>query len=239
MSSSSEWVLYYWPLAGRGEFVRLVFEEAGVPYKEINDVELLSKNFKKIDLPPSEDFSFPCFAPPVIKKGDFVLSQTPVICEYLGKKFGLYPDGGEEEEYHARQFNLTIHDFIADGRLAFHGRNHTESYYTQKEETQTYIDFFVKNRLPKWLRNLEHLLNANYGKHGGKGYAIGTKMTYVDLALLHVLRATESQFPAPWEELKGSFPLCREFKERMSQRPNLAAYFKSDRCRPFEGNSMM
>ena len=44
-----------------------------------------------------------------------MLSQTPVICKYLGKKFGLYPDN-EEDEFHADQVNITIHDFIAEGK---------------------------------------------------------------------------------------------------------------------------
>ena len=27
--------LYYWPIQGRGEFIRLAFEEAGVPYEDV------------------------------------------------------------------------------------------------------------------------------------------------------------------------------------------------------------
>ena len=62
LAMSDEWVLYYWPLAGRGEFVRLVFEEAGVKYKEVNDdIRNLINN--------GGLGGFPVFAPPVIKKG--------------------------------------------------------------------------------------------------------------------------------------------------------------------------
>ena len=33
-TSEKPWDLYYWPgLQGRGEFVRLVLEDAGVPYR--------------------------------------------------------------------------------------------------------------------------------------------------------------------------------------------------------------
>ena len=67
---------------------------------------------------------------------------------------------------------------------------------------------------------------------------VGDKLTYVDLGVLHILRATASQFAEKWNELQ-SVPLLKTFKERMEARPNLAAYFKSSRCRPFEGNSMM
>ena len=67
---------------------------------------------------------------------------------------------------------------------------------------------------------------------------LGSKLTYVDLAVLHVLRATEAQFSEPWRAMT-SVPLLKAFKVRLESRPNLAAYFKSERCKPFEGNSMM
>ena len=48
--------------------------------------------------------------------GNFSLAQTPVICKYLGKKFGLYPET-EEDIWHAEQVNATIHDYIAEGTI--------------------------------------------------------------------------------------------------------------------------
>ncbi|XP_035669728.1 glutathione S-transferase P-like isoform X2 [Branchiostoma floridae] len=235
-SEEPEWVLYYWgcppgvkPFPGRGEFVRLIFEEAGVKFREVNDFEVLKKLFFT-----EKQKGFYAFAPPMIQRGKFRLSQTSVICSYLGKQFGLWPES-EEDQWRAQQLNITIHDFIAEGRLAFHGRNPVESYYTQKEETQPYIDRFVATRLPRWLTHLETALKAN---NDGQGFVIGGKLTYVDLGLLHVLRATESQFPQAWAS-NDSIPLLKAFKARLSARPNLAAYFNSDRCVPFEGNSMM
>ncbi len=70
------------------------------------------------------------------------------------------------------------------------------------------------------------------------GFAIGDSLTYVDLAILHALRSSESQFPDAWGANKD-IPLLRAFKERMESRDRLAAYLKSDRARKFEGNSMM
>lgn len=68
---------------------------------------------------------------------------------------------------------------------------------------------------------------------------VGNKLTYVDLGLFHVLRATESQFPEAWMENSGNIPLLLGFKKRIEARPNISAYLKSDRWRGFEGNSMM
>ena len=62
--SEPEYTLYYWPLAGRGEFVRVMFEEAGVPYKDISDAPTTTKAVKENGLG-----GFPSFAPPVLKKG--------------------------------------------------------------------------------------------------------------------------------------------------------------------------
>ena len=61
---SSDWVLYYWSgFPGRGEFVRLVFEEARVKYTEMNDWERIKKEIIE------GEGGYPEFAPPMIKKG--------------------------------------------------------------------------------------------------------------------------------------------------------------------------
>ncbi|XP_046580442.1 glutathione S-transferase P 1-like [Haliotis rubra] len=231
--SGDGYELYYWPGSfvgpGRAEFVRLLFIEAGVPFKHIS--EGIMEMFKQAD---QKWTGYPTLAVPLLKKGSFELSQTPVICRYLGKQFGLYPDN-EEDQWHAEQINATVHDYIAEGRLSFHGINPVGSYFGQEKETQPYIDRFLAERLPKYMKHFEKILAAN---DGGKGYVVGGKVTFADLGLLHVLRATAAQFPEAWAAVDYA-PLVKAFKDRMEARPNLAAYFKSDKCIPFSGNSMM
>ncbi|PVD30114.1 hypothetical protein C0Q70_09376 [Pomacea canaliculata] len=230
--SEEPWKLYYYDKQllqggpGRAGFVRLMFEEAGVPYIEEN--ERIYQLFRG-----GEWKGYPTFAPPLIQRDDFSLSQTGIICKYLGKKYGLYPTN-EVDEWHAEQVNATIHDYIGEGRLAFHGKNWTASYFAQVEETKPYIEFFTKERLPNFLRHFENVLKAN---NGGHGFLFGNNVTYVDLGLLHVLRATEAQFPEAWAA--QSLPLLKAFKQRMEERPRIAAYINSDRYLPFSGNSMM
>ncbi|KAK7110297.1 glutathione S-transferase P 1-like isoform X2 [Littorina saxatilis] len=231
--SEEAWKLYYHSLErlqgsyGRAEFVRLVLEEAGVSYKMVHDN--IAQLFKG-----GEWQGYPAFAPPLIQRGDFSLSQTGVICKFLGKKYGLYPTT-EEDEWHADQLNTTVHDYIAEGRLSFHGKEWASSYLEQVEETKPYQEYFIKERMPKFLQHFEKALTAN---NGGKGFLVGNSVTYVDLALLHVLRATEAQFPAEWGALT-SVPLLKAYQQRLQQRPRLQEYFNSDRWRPFSGNSMM
>ena len=71
----------------------------------------------------------PVFAPPVIRKGTFVLNQTPAIMKYLGKELGLYP-ATKQDEAHGDALMAFLTDFIAEGRLVFHSRCFTESYHT-------------------------------------------------------------------------------------------------------------
>ena len=97
--------------------------------------------------------------------GDFSLSCTPVVCRYLGKRFGLCP-ASEEDQWHAEQLNHTIHDYIAEGRLAFHGLDHNMTYYKQIEETKPYIKTFLETRLHYYLRHFLRVLQRN---GGGKG----------------------------------------------------------------------
>ena len=74
----------------------------------------------------------PVFAPPNIRKGDFVLNQTPAIVKYLGKEFGFYPSN-KADEAHAEALIGFVTDVIAEGRLVFHAHRFTDSYYTQRE----------------------------------------------------------------------------------------------------------
>ena len=95
-NTDEKWELYYWVhkkedginhMIGRGEFVRLMFELAGQSYIEIGATEGgPAKVFGMLDRAGKFD-GYPLFAPPIIKKGDFTMCQTPSIMRYLGKKF--------------------------------------------------------------------------------------------------------------------------------------------------------
>lgn len=148
--AAAEWKLIYWyftPGVARGEYVRLMFEEAGVAY---DDVCRKSKdNATVLKYMKGEEDGFPVQFPPMIRRGDFVLCQTPAIMEYLGKKFGLFPEGGPEDEAHAMQLTLVVEDCLAECMDAFHPVNKGASYTTQMEEAKPFIEKFRVNRLPK------------------------------------------------------------------------------------------
>ena len=109
--------LYYWPgIQGRGEYVRLALEEAGVDYvdaarKERGMAAMIRMMEPRNGTPP--------FAPPFLKAGKLVIGQTANILFYLGSRHGLAPKT-EAAKLWVHQLQLTIADFV----LEIHDTHH-------------------------------------------------------------------------------------------------------------------
>lgn len=78
-----------------------------------------------------------------------------------------------------------------------------------------------------------YLISIHLGR-----FLFGDKLTYVDLTLFWVLKATEASYPDAWKKAEN-VPLLKEFRDRIEKRPNISAYLNSDRFVPLENNSMM
>lgn len=120
--------LYYWPIPGRGEFIRLLLEYAQVPYEDMaRSAGIPAIGNAKNGMPDSLHF-----APPILQVSETLsISQTPVICAYLAKQHGLMPFG--EDEWKAMQLDLTVHDVIVEVHAAHHPIDTTITYEEQKE----------------------------------------------------------------------------------------------------------
>ncbi|RYH14593.1 glutathione S-transferase [archaeon] len=233
-----DWTLYYWGIEstgkGRGEYARLMFEVAKVPYLEVNTPNVILPLIDRSGT--SGSAPFPAFAVPMITGPRGVcISQTIAICSYLGKRFGLYPD--PEQEFQALQIALSIQDFHSDGRACFHPKELYASYFTQTEEAKVAVAKFCEGRLHHWLNHFEHHYVHN-NPSGTPGYFVGSRMTYVDIMMYHVLTAAAHQFPEAWNS-NTAIPNIKAFRERIEAIPALAEFIKSERYRAFEGNSMM
>src|ERR1700710_1487948 len=101
--------LYYWPgIQGRGEYVRLALEDAGVDYDDVargaRGMSAMAGMREAHDTPP--------FAPPFLKAGKLVIGQTANILLYLGARHGLAPKA-EAGRLWMHQLQLTITDFVS------------------------------------------------------------------------------------------------------------------------------
>ncbi|HYT96285.1 MAG TPA: alpha/beta fold hydrolase, partial [Casimicrobiaceae bacterium] len=110
--------LHYWPtIQGRGEFVRLALEEAGIRYIDVartddgEDVMLTYLDDARITRPP--------FAPPFLKAGKQIIAQTANILLFLGEQHGLAPATTAGRLW-THQLQLTIADLVAEAHDTHH-----------------------------------------------------------------------------------------------------------------------
>lgn len=115
----SPYELLYWPgLPGRGEHIRLAFEESNTPYTDTaQDPEGMDLVLAQISPSNQGDaLNPPICAPPILKHGSLIISQTPNILLYLGPKLGLVPTAEEDEGgvYLVNQLALTALDGLSN-----------------------------------------------------------------------------------------------------------------------------
>jgi glutathione S-transferase len=220
--------LLYWPgLQGRGEFVRLALEEAGVPYE---DLAKQKSGMTKIEASlDGGEVDHPSFAPPVLRAGDLLIGQTANILMYLGAKHGLAPRA-EAGRLWANQLQLTIADIVNEAHDTHHPISTNKYYEDQKKEAKARSRDFCEHRIPKFLDYFEGVVQRNPGRGG---YAVGSRLTYVDLSLFQLIEGLRYAFPKTMARLEPSYPGLIALRDKVAARPNIAAYLNSKRRIPF------
>lgn len=225
--------LYYWPsIQGRGEFVRLAFEEAGAPYADVARLpERKGGGVKAImHVLRGEGPWLRPFAVPALKVGDLVIAQTANILLYLGPRLGLVPDD-ERSRLEAHQIQLTIADLVGEIHDSHHPVSSALYYEDQKKEARRYAEAFVGERLPQMLGYFEDLLERNTRSEGR--HLLGEGLTYVDLSMFQVLSGLGYAFPNAMARVSPDIPLLMALRDRVAARPRVAAYLASERRLPF------
>jgi glutathione S-transferase len=230
--------LLYWPgMPGRGEFIRLVFEAAGVSYKDpANEPDGPGRQVG-IDL-ISEDANPPVFAPPALKvPGEgkngqpLLIYQTPAILSYLGEKLDL---AGEDEvdKMTVLSHTLTALDLNNEAHDTHHPIGVSKYYEDQKDEALRKAADFRENRIPKFLGFFERVLKSNEAGQGK--FLVGGKLSYADTTLWHILSGLEFAFPKEIEATKKDYPsLFGSFYENVVQTKGIKDYLESKRRLPF------
>jgi glutathione S-transferase len=219
--------LYYWPgIQGRGEFVRLALEHAGVLYV---DVARRPKGMAAMMtfLDGGDHGGLEPFAPPFLKSGDRVIAQTATILAYLGPRHGLVPRD-EASQIQAQQLQLTIADLVDEAHDAHHPIAGSLYYEDQKREARRRSRLFLEERVPKYLGYLERVLDRNGGEQ-----LIGDAVSYVDLSAFQVVSGLEYAFPNAMARLARRIPLLRRLRDHVARQPRIAAYLASERRLPF------
>jgi glutathione S-transferase len=225
--------LYYWDgLQGRGEFVRLALEEAAIPY---DDVARRKKGMPALMASLDGDqVEHPSFAPPVLGAGELLIGQTANILMFLGAQHGLAPRA-EAGRLWANQLQLTIADIVNEAHDTHHPLSTNLYYEDQKKEAKVRAKEFREVRIPKFLNYFERVLAHNPGRGG---FAIGSRLSYVDLSLFQLIEGLRYAFPKAMARQEGDYRRLVALRDKVAARPNIAAYLASKRRIPFNENGI-
>lgn len=219
MSKSYE--LFYWSgLQGRGEFVRLALEEAGIKY--IDHAKHAGGDDKLMRLMESKSVDHPPFAPPFLKAGKLLIGQTANILLYLGQHHKLAPKD-EARRLWVHQLQLTIADLVSEAHDTHHPIAGSLYYEDQKKEAKARAQHFREERIPKFLGYFERILKAN------GDWLADVRISYADLSLFQVVAGLNYAFPKAMKREAKKVPHVMRLYERVSQRPRIKAYLKSKR----------
>jgi glutathione S-transferase len=225
--------LFYWPtIPGRGEFVRLVFEEAGLPYDDVGRRPEAEGGGRAAILALLEDNSAgtPPFAPPVLRVGALRLAQTALICRYVAERGSLLP-AAPDDRWRADQLMLTVMDLVVEAHDTHHPLAKSLYYEDQQAEALRRSEVYVRERLPKALGYFERVLRANTA---GMGQAlVGSALSYVDLALFQWVAGVSYAFPRSLAAVAPQAPHVMALHDAVAARPRIAAYLASPRHLPF------
>jgi glutathione S-transferase len=216
--------LYYQPsIQGRGEFVRLALEEAGADYVDVaRDPNFGRPGIMKFLEDPS--LERPPFAPPFLKAGDILISQTANILQFLAPRLGLVPED-EANRLWAHQLQLTVADWLYEVGQTHHPIANMLYYEEQQEEGKKRGAHFSANRIPKFLGYFERVLRMNKGEN----YVFGEKLCYVDLSLFQMIAGLRYAFPKTMARLEPNHPKLVTLHDGVAARPRIAAYLSSPR----------
>jgi glutathione S-transferase len=221
--------LYYWPgIQGRGEFVRLALEDAGARYVDVARTRGGMRKMMGImqgqSLSPGAP---PPFAPPFLKDGELVIAQTANILAYLAPRLKLVPKDDATRAL-ALQMQLTIADLVSETHETHHPIAAGLYYEDQKPTAKKRAAAFVDERLPKFLKWLERVIERSGGEH-----LLGGQFSYVDLSAFQLVCGLKYAFPNAMARLGRTIPRLLALQARVAERKRIAAYLASDRRLPF------
>ncbi|KQM20336.1 glutathione S-transferase [Sphingomonas sp. Leaf24] len=215
--------LWYWPtIQGRGEFVRLAMEGAGIAYRDRareDGVEAMLAMLERHPRPP--------FAPPYLSLDNFVIAQVANILQYLGERHGISMSSIRDRQW-ANQWQLTIADLVTEIHAVHHPVATGDYYEDQQAEALRAARQFRSERLPKFLTYFEDLLGEN-----NDPWAIDHRWTYVDTSLFQLVDGLRYAFPNRMKMLEPGLPRLIAIRNAVATLPGIADYLASDRRIPF------
>ena len=205
---SNRFVLYYWPIPFRGQFIRYILAHAGLPWHEPDRGEVSALYQSDVANQP-----VPFMGPPVLHdtSNEVWLSQMPAICHYLGQTLDLMP-GTPALDAMTLKVLGDCNDVINSMT-----RNCGAAMWTP----ETWSDY-AGDRLCNWLEIFETLGRRN-GLTETTGTLLGTNETGVsDLACAALWVTIADKLPALEGLLHRHAPNVMALSNRLAATPAIA-----------------
>jgi len=192
----------YFPLRGRGQSFRYLCTD--------NDIAFEDEAF------PADEKQWAVRKPktvlgqlPILFDGDLEIGQSNAILRHVARKHDLY--GKDEKE---KTLIDMLNDQQEDLRVAYLGVIYAPADYDAKKTE------FIKG-IPDKLTVFEKMLGKN---HGGSGYFVGTKQSFVDYTIFDMLDNLIVLSPGC---LDGT-PLLKAFHCRIASKDKIAKLRQSE-----------
>lgn len=217
--------LWYWSgVQGRGEFVRLPLEAAGIEYRdmarELGDEALVADMQGRQGYAP--------YAPPYLETPDGqAVAQVANILIYLGERHHLAPSDLGQRLW-IQQMQLTVADAVAEAHDVHHPVATSAYYGEQQAEAARAATAFRAERMPKFLAHFD----AAVGVHDGP-FLIGERWTYADTALFQLVEGLRYAFPRRMAAIEQNYPRLIALHGAVDALHGIRAYLDSDRRIPF------
>jgi glutathione S-transferase len=212
--------LWYWPsIQGRGEFIRVPMEAAGLDYVDCareKGAEALIEKMK------AGSGRHP-FAPPFLELDGLTIAQVANILMYLGERHDLAPSNMADRLW-LNQFQLTIADMVAEVHNVHHPIAAGAYYADQRDAAARAAKQFREERMPKFLGHFEAAVGASQGD-----WLIDHRWTYADCSLFQLIEGLRYMFPKRMATLERDVPGLVRIHDQVAELPGIAAYLKSDR----------
>lgn len=192
--------LYYFNMKGRGEAIRLIFAQAGVPFEDYR--------FKEGEWPTYKEKT-PMGQAPVLEVDGKQLCQSLAIARYLAKQFGLQGSN----DWEAAQC-----DMLSDGFQDVVGT--MRPWFIEKDEAKKaeILANLKKEHFIPFADRYEKILAAN-----PSGFYVGDKVTWLDL----VLFALEEWWSGMLPDVMGAHPKMKAHMEKIAALPNIKKWLET------------
>ncbi|KAI4278233.1 MAG: hypothetical protein LQ337_001174 [Flavoplaca oasis] len=196
---------------GRGQVVRLMFEDAGIAYTDIRYSFKEYPDYKKSIIAEKN----PTATVPIVEINGKILTQSYAILRHFARLLGKYDGETEEEKYWADAMCDIAIDWRTQFVNAFFNENKEETYPKHQQTARKgFLEAFQK-----------HLTSHELSKQGP--YVIGKPFTYADMVIYQVLHDEN----LTQDGMKGlqEYPRLKQLAEEVEGRSNVKAFKDSDR----------